>query len=272
MEAIKKFFADLGLIQFFGNLALRNILPCIIILVGGYFIVKILTRLFGKGLSRSHLDKNIHAFLKTTFKILLYILLLLIAASSLGIDVTSLIAVFSVASLALSLAVQDSLANIASGIVLLASHPFSVGDFVEVGGHSGTVEKVGLAYTCLRTPDNKIVYVPNKDVANSRISNYSAEEKRRVDLNFSAAYTSDPEAVISALKEAANLPLLIKGEEIFAKISEYKDSSIQYTVRVWVKTEDYWTAYFTIIENVKKVFDDKGVIMTYPHTIVHLEK
>lgn len=257
---------------FFGGLALRNIIPCAIILVAGYFIVQALTKLFGKGLERSKLDKSLHNFLKTVFKILLVAIVILIAASSLGVDVTSLIAVLSVASLAVSLAVQDSLANVAGGIMVLASHPFTVGDYVEVGGNGGTVEKVGLAYTTLKTADNKVVFVPNKDMASSRITNYSREDKRRVDLTFTASYDSPTQAVIEALTEAASLPQILEGTDIFVKVKEYKESDIEYVVRVWVKNADYWNVYFTIVDNVKKVFDAKGVVMTYPHTIVHLEK
>lgn len=257
---------------FFGGLALRNVIPCIIILGAGYFGIKLIIQMFTKGLEKSKLDKSLHGFLTTALRILLVVLVLLIAASSLGIDVTSLIAVFSVASLAVSLAVQDSLANIAGGIMVLTSHPFTVGDYVAAGGSEGSVEKVGLAYTTLRTPDNKIVFIPNKDMASSRISNFSREGKRRVDLTFTASYDSPVDTVIAALTEAATVPALLEGETPFVKVSEYKESDIQYTVRVWVATADYWDTYFAIIANVKTVFDAKGVQMSYPHTVVHLEK
>ena len=257
---------------FLANLTLVSIVPCLIILVAGSFAVKFLTKLFAKGLERSHLDKSLHTFLKSVFKILLIVIVLLIAAGSLGIDVTSLIAVLSVASLAVSLAVQDSLANVAGGIMVLAAHPFTVGDYVEVGGNGGSVEKVGLAYTTLKTADNKVVFVPNKDIATSRIVNYSREDKRRVDLTFTASYDSPTETVIEALTEAASVPQVLEGTKVFVKLKEYKDSSMEYVVRVWVKNADYWDAYFTIVDNVKKSFDAKGVVMTYPHTIVHLEK
>lgn len=260
------------ILNFFGSLALRNVIPCVIILVAGYFGVQILVKMFTKGLEKSKMDKSLHNFLTTALKILLIVLVLLIAASSLGINVSSLIAVFSVASLAVSLAVQDSLANIAGGIMVLTAHPFTVGDYVAAGGSEGTVEKVGLAYTTLRTPDNKVIFVPNKDMASSRIVNYSREEKRRVDLTFTASYDSPVETVLQALTEAATVSTLLPDEPVFVKVSEYKESDIQYTVRVWVATADYWGTYFNIIANVKTVFDAKGVQMTYPHTVVHLEK
>ncbi len=260
------------IIAFFGGLALRNVLPCIVILAAGYFGVQIILKLFAKGLEKSKLDKSLHGFLITTLRILLFVLVLLIAASSLGVDVTSLIAVFSVASLAVSLAVQDSLANIAGGIMVLASKPFTIGDYVQAGGNEGTVENVGLSYTTLRTGDCKIVFVPNKDMATSRICNYTRTGKRRVDLTFTASYDSPVETVIEALTEAATVPTLLPGEAVFVKVSEYQESDIKYVVRVWVATADYWDTYFAIIANVKKSFDAKGVEMSYPHTVVHLEK
>jgi len=260
------------MIDMLKNLTFKSLIPCVLVLIVGFAVVKILNKFFAKALTKSKLDKSLHTFLKTLFKILLSAIVVLVAASTLGIDVTSLVALLSVASLAVSLAVQDTLANVAGGIMVLTSHPFTVGDFVEVGGNSGTVEAVGISYTTLRTPDNKIVYIPNKDIATSRVVNYSKEDKRRVDLSFTASYDSPVETVIEALTEAASVSYCLPGESVFVKVGEYKESDISYTVRIWVKNADYWDAYFTVIENVKKVFDEKGVIMTYPHTIVHLEK
>lgn len=257
---------------FLATLTVGRVLPSLLILVAGAFIIKGITKVFDKLIARSKLNKSFHAFIKAALKILLWVLLILIAASSLGIDVTSLIAVLSVASLAVSLAVQDSLANVAGGIMVLTSHPFEVGHYVSLGGVEGTVTEVGLVHTTLTTPDNKIIYVPNSEAASSKIVNYTKEGKRRVDLTFTASYDSHPDTVKQALTEAASLPCLLEGEPMFVKITEYKESDIAYTVRVWVATADYWDAYFTILENVKKSFDAHGVVMTYPHTIVHLEK
>lgn len=254
------------------NLTLKSLIPCVLVLIVGFAVVKILNGIFAKALNKSKLDKNLHTFLKTIFKILLSAIVVLIAASMLGVDVTSLIAVLSVASLAVSLAVQDTLANVAGGIMVLASKPFTVGDYVEAGANSGTVISVGLSYTTLRTPDNKVVYIPNKDVATSRVVNYSTEDKRRVDLSFTASYDCATEKVIEALTEAAQVSYLLPEEPVFIRLKEYKESDIEYVVRVWVKNADYWNAYFEITENVRKTFEEKGIIMTYPHTIVHLEK
>ena len=257
---------------FLATLTVGKLLPAIVIFIAGIFIIKGMTKLFEKLLKRSKLNKSVHAFVKAALKILLWVLLILIVASSLGIDVTSLIAVLSVASLAVSLAVQDSLANVAGGIMVLTSHPFQVGDYVSLGGVEGTVTEVGLVHTTLTTVDNKVIFVPNSEAASSKIVNYTKEGKRRVDLTFTASYDSDAENVKAALTEAASLPCLLPDEDVFIKVSAYRESDIEYTVRVWVATADYWNAYFTILENVKKAFDAHGVAMTYPHTVVHLEK
>ena len=261
-----------GITNFFATLTLSSILPAVIIFVAGIFIVKALLKLFDKLISRSKLNKSMHGFIRAAMKILLWVLLILIVASTLGIDVTSLIALLSVASLAVSLAVQDSLANIAGGIMVLTSHPFQAGDYVSLGGVEGTVTEVGLVHTTLSTVDNKIIFVPNSEAASSKIVNYTKAGKRRVDLTFTASYDSPVEKVKQALTEAATLPCLLPGEDLFVKVRAYKESDIEYTVRAWVATADYWSAYFAILENVKNAFDAHGVVMTYPHTIVHLEK
>lgn len=258
--------------SFFASLTLGALLPAILIFAVGIFVIKALLKLFEKLLSRSKLNKSVHGFVRATMKILLWAILILIVASTLGIDVTSLVAVLSVASLAVSLAVQDSLANVAGGIMVLSSHSFQVGDYVSLSGAEGYVTEIGLVHTRIRTVDNKIIFVPNSEVASSKIVNYTQEGKRRVDLTFTASYDSPVEAVKQALTEAATIDQLLPGEPLFIKVSSYKESDIEYAVRVWVATSDYWDAYFAIMENVKTAFDKAGVIMTYPHTIVHLEK
>ena len=254
------------------TVTISSLLPAILVFLIGIFIVKALIKLFDRIIARSRFNKSIHGFLRAAVKILLWALLILIVASTLGIDVTSLVAILSVASLAVSLAVQDSLANVAGGIMILSSHPFRVGDYVELSGVEGTVSEVGLVHTRLTTPDNKIIFVPNSEAASSKIVNYTQEGKRRVDLSFTASYDSPVDAVKAALAEAAAIPQLLEGEPVFIKVSAYEASEIRYNVRVWVATGDYWDAYFTILENVKAVFDANGVVMTYPHTVVHLEQ
>lgn len=260
--AIKKFFA---------SLTLEKLVPALIIFVIGFFVVKALTKLFEKVLARSKIEKTIHGFLRSAFKILLNAILVLIIASSLGIDVTSLVALLSVASLAISLAVQGALSNVAGGIMILTAHPFHVGDWVEIGTTSGTVHEIGMSYTTLLTADQKEIFVPNSEISSSKIINYTMAGSRRVDMTFTASYDDAVEDVKMALLKAAMLPMVQTEPAPFAAVNQYGNSSIEYVLRVWVASGDYWDAYFGITENVKACFDEAGITMTYPHLNVHLE-
>ena len=261
------------ILTFLGSLTLSRIVPTVIILVAGFFIVKALMKLFDKILERSKLEKSLHAFLHSVMKILLFAILVIIAASSLGINVTSLVALLSVVSLAISLAVQGTLSNFAGGIQVLSAHPFKVGDYVEVNGVQGTVSETGLVYTKLITADNKVISIPNSEVSTSKIINYSTEENRRVDISVAASYDAPVEEVKAALVEAARLvPTVFETPAVFARITAYKDSAIEYQVRAWTARETYWDSYFDIMENIKKVFDEHGLRMTYPHMNVHIQQ
>ena len=257
--------------SFFATLTLSKILPAVLILVVGLIAAKILSKLFNKMLDRSKLSKSLHAMLKTVFSILLNGIVVLIALTALGIDLTSLVAMLSVLSLAISLAVQGTLSNVAGGVQVLSAQPFEVGDFVEISGQSGTVLETGLVYTTLLTPDNKRVFFPNSDVAASTIVNYSVEGKRRVDFTFSTSYDAPTETVLAALREAANNSKLIPDTDIFVALSKYGDSCIEYVVRTWCTAADYWDVYFETIERVRKSFEKAGVEMSYPHLNVHID-
>lgn len=175
--------------------------------------------------------------------------------------------------LAVSLSVQGALSNLANGVLMLISKPFSAGDYIEAGGIMGTVKAVGFIYTTIATADNKLIYVPNSDMAAGKIINYSAETLRRVDLNFTASYDSPVETVKAALMRAVEASeVFLKEPEVFINVFSYNDSNIEYAVRAWLKTEDYWTGYFALMENVKKEFDADNVEMTYNHLNVHMMK
>ncbi len=259
--------------SFFRSLTLEKLIPAILILLVGVFAIKALLKLFDTALSRSKLEKSLHAVLRSTMKIVLWAVLIIIIAESLGVDATSLIAVLSVVSLAISLAVQGTLSNFAGGIQVLSAHPFKVGDFVEIGTVSGTIEETGLVYTKIRTVDNKEISIPNSDVSSAKIINYTALDKRRVDLSFTASYDAPVDEVKAALKEAADLvPTVFATPAVFVRVSGYGENSIEYILRAWTPTENYWDSHFDIIENVKKVFDERGIEMTYPHLNVHMQE
>ncbi len=258
--------------SFFKSLTLGKLVPAVLTLVIGLVVIRLAMKLFEKTLERSKLEKAAYGMLRGGMRILLYAILVLVVVSGLGVDVTSLVAILSVVSLALSLAVQGALTNLVGGITLLSTHPFKSGDYVDIGGQSGTVHEVGLAYTKLMTPDNKIISIPNSIASTAEITNYSTAKNRRVDITVSASYTSSTEAVKKALFRAANVPQTLFTPEPFVGIQTYGDSAITYVLRVWTAAEDYWDAYFAINENIRKEFDEAGVIMTYPHLNVHLDK
>lgn len=258
--------------SFFATLTLKKLLPVILILVVGILVVKLLLKLFDRALSRSKLDRTIFAFLKATMRVLLYEIVILIAASSLGVDVTSLVALLSVVSLAISLAVQNALSNVVGSITLLATHPFRVGDFVQIGSDSGTVEQIGMCYTQIMTADGKRIYIPNSDASAARIYNYTVEGKRRIDLTFSASYDDDVDRVKAALLAAAKHPKLCPDTPPEVHISEYADSSVNYLLLLWVAPSDYFEVKFAVTEAVKKKFDEEGISIPYPQLDVHMPK
>lgn len=257
---------------FFDSLTLEKVIPPLVLLLVGLVAVRLLLRLFDRALERSRLERAAYAMLRSVMKVLLYFILLLLVAAQLGVDVSSLIAILSVISLALSLAVQGALTNVVGGFTLLTTRPFKAGDFVELEDQSGTVLEVSVTYTKLQTPDNKFVSIPNSTAASARITNFSAAGTRRVDLTVSASYDSPVESVKAALLRAANSPTSLFTPEPFAGVKEYGDSAITYVLQVWSSASDYWTTYFAVNEAISREFAQDGIEMTYPHLNVHLDR
>ena len=260
------------IIAWLSNLALGRILPAVVIVVVGILAIRIIMKLVQKTLERSKLEKAAHSLISSLVRVVLYLLIGLMVASSLGIDVTGVVALASVLTLAVSLSVQDALTNIIGGFTLLYTKPFVSSDYVEIAGQAGTVLEIGLSYTKLVTPDNKMISLPNSSVVASQIVNYSTTGTRRVDVTVSASYTMPTQKVIDALVVAGTVDKVLADPAPMAVITNYGQSSIEYALRVWVKTDDYWDVYFAVMQNVKKVFDEQGVAMTYPHLNVHLDK
>lgn len=248
-----------------------HILPALLLLALCLVVVKILLKMVDKVLQRTEVERSLHTFIRMTAKVVLLFLTVLIVAGSLGIPVSSLIAVLSVFGLAVSLAVQNSLSNVAGGIQVLSSKPFKVGDYVEAGGIEGHVREIGIFYTRIVTWDNKLIQVPNSQIANEKIINYTAEKERRVDLTFTTSYDAPMETVKKTIEEVMGSHALVQvTPEPFVRVSNYGDSAIEYTVRAWCATDDYWTVYFDLMEQVKVAFDKANIEMTYPHLNVHM--
>ena len=234
-------------------------------------VIKILLKLVDRTLRRIHLDGTLKKLIRGGLKGLLLFLGVIVVLGCLDIPVTSLVAVLSVAGLALSLAVQNFLSNVAGGLQLLVSQPFKVGDYVEAGGCSGTVAEIGMFYTKLNSVDNKLVQLPNSTIVSQNILNYSSEESRRVELKVSASYNAATEQVKAVLARlVGEHPLILSEPEPLIHVNRYGDSAIEYVVRVWCKNEDYWTVYYDLMDRIKPTFDQTGIEMTYPHVNVHM--
>lgn len=259
--------------QFFGKLTISTLLPALIYLIAGLIISKLILSVLNRSLDRSNVDVTLHKFLHTAVRLVLYFILFMMVASALGIQVTSLVAVLSVAGLAISLSVQGLLSNVLSGLMLLFIKPFKVGDYVEVGGVGGFIKEIGFVHTKILSFENILIYMPNSDVSNGKITNYSTEEKRRFNLNFTVSYICPPEKVRGVLLEyISSHPKVDKDPAPMVAVSNYKDSAIEYVVRGWADSSVYWDVYWDIYNNMDSLFKKNGLVMTYPHLNVHIEK
>ena len=257
-----------------GAITLGGVLKGIALILIGLLVIRIVMKVVDQMLDKASRLQSLRVYIRSVVKVLLYFVLVLTVAPAFGINVTSLIALLSVAGLAVSLALQNTLSNLAGGIMVLLSKPFEVGDYVESEGVSGTVTGVDLAYTTIVTVDNKEVFVPNSHISAAKITNYNRLGKRRVDLNFTASYDAPTATVKKAIQEVVDAQgaLILSDPAPAILLSEYQASSIQYTVRVWVDAADYWTVYGGINEGVRESFARHDVEMTYEHVNVHLVK
>ena len=253
--------------KYLGANALSKIIAAAILLIVCVVFIKLLMRLTGRLLEKSKIHTTMHSFIRTLVKLVLVFIAIMLIAGTLGIDTSSLLAIFSIAGLAVSLSVQSALTNMTSAVMLLTSKPYQVGDFVEISSLQGTVREIGILSTKLVTIDGRLISIPNSQAVSGSITNFSTEEDRRVVLSVSASYDDDIEKV-----KAAQDPRVLPIEPVFARVSSYGDNAIEYTLRFWVKNADYWSVYFDVLENVKRVFDEDGISMTYPHLVVHTAK
>ena len=258
---------------FFGKLTLSTLLPALIYLIAGLVITRLILSVLNRSLDRSKVDVTLHKFLITAVRLVLHFIIFMVVAGALGIEVTSLVAILSVAGLAISLSVQGLLSNVLSGFMLLSLKPFKVGDFVEVGGTGGTVREIGFVHTKLLTLENCTIFIPNSEVANGKIMNYSTEEKRRFNLKFSVSYDCPTDKVRKVLLEYISAhPKIDRDPAPFVAVSDYKESSIEYVVRAWSDNSVFWDVYWDLYNGLDEAFKKNGVAMTYPHLKVHIEK
>lgn len=250
-----------------------RLLAALVLLLIGFRIIKMLNKKLAKAKVFDKIEASTRNFMFKVLDVAAKVLLVILAASILGVPMASVVAVIGSAGLAIGLALEGSLGNIASGVVLMVTKPFKEGDFITVGADGGTVEDIGIFYTTITTPDKRHIVYPNSTVAGATIVNVSAEKERRVDLVFTTGYNADMQNVKNCINAVINRhPLAMKEPEPFVRLSKHGDSALEFTVRVWTKAEDYWTVYFDLLEQVKEEFDAKGIEIPYPQMDVHIKE
>ena len=250
-----------------------NLVTALIIFFVGRFIVRLLTRGLRKLMEKKEVDQTLVSFITNLVSMALLAFVIIAAIGALGVQTTSLIAILGAAGLAVGLALQGSLSNFAAGVLIVLFRPYKVGDWVEVAGVAGAVAGVQILTTILHTGDNKQVIVPNSQVMGSVITNYSANDTRRVDMVIGVSYSDDLDKVRATLEEivAAEDRVLDEPAHTIA-VSELADSSVNFVVRPWVKTSDYWGVMFNLTETIKKRFDQEGIAIPFPQQDVYLHK
>ncbi len=265
-ERILNFLFDL-----FASFGMKIIAALVVLFVGRKLI-----KFVKKWIKTSHrfdsVDAGVRTFLSSFLSIALNIFLFISIAMILGIPTTSFITALASCGVAIGLALQGALSNLAGGIMILIFKPFKVDDYIVTPSASGTVFGISIMYTTLKTPDNKVITIPNGTLTNSVVENYSASKERRVDFVFTTDYNCDIEKVKSVLLDTANRnELVLKDPAPFARLSNHGESSLEFTLRVWCKADDYWTVNFDLLEAVKKEFDKNGISIPYPQMDIHID-
>ena len=256
-----------------GALYGMKIVGALAILIIGRIVVGILTGIVRRLMKRSRSDETLIKFITSLTKTALLAILFIVVLNQLGVQTTSFVAIIGAAGLAIGFALQGSLSNFAAGVMLIIFRPFRAGDFVEAGGATGVVEEVGIFSTIMKTPDNKKIIIPNSGITGGNIVNYSAKETRRVDLVFGIGYEDDLKKAKQILERLVNEDnRILKDPAPVVAVSELADSSVNFVVRPWVKSADYWAVYWDLHEKVKLTFDAEGISIPYPQQDVHMHQ
>jgi small conductance mechanosensitive channel len=250
-----------------------RLIAALAIFVIGRWVARWLSRLLEKGMQKAGTDQTLVVFLRNIVYVGLMVFVILAAIGQLGVQTTSFLAVLGAAGLAVGLALQGSLANFAAGVLIIIFRPFKVGDYIEAGGVAGVVKAISIFTTTLQTPDNKVVIVPNAQVNSGTITNYSANDTRRVDMVFGVGYGDDLDKVRSVIEQVlAADERVLKDPAPLIAVSELADSSVNFNVRPWVNASDYWGVYFDTHEQIKKRFDQEGISIPFPQQDVHIHQ
>ena len=250
-----------------------KLLLAVVILAIGSKIIKIVENNLRKENKLKHLDASVKGFLISFISITSKIVLFIAILHILGVPTASIITVFGSCAVAIGLALQGGLSNIAGGLMILIFKPFKVGDYIEVSGKEGTVKSITMFYTTITTFDNKLIQLPNGSLSNSNITNYTANKKRRADIDISVSYSSDIDKVKKVINELISKnELVLQEENNYVKLSKHDDSALVFAVRVWTKTENYWDLYFDLMESIKKTLDKNKIEIPFPQMDVHINK
>jgi len=250
-----------------------KVIGALVVLIIGLWVIKLISKGFGRMMKKKDTDPSLQGFLRSMVSIILKVLLFISVMGMVGIQATSFIAIIGAAGLAVGLALQGTLQNFAGGVIILLFKPYKVGDFVDGAGHMGTVKEIKIFTTILNTPDNKLIIIPNAQLSNSSLTNFSAMETRRVDFTFGIGYGDDYDKAKKLLLDLINADeRILKDPEPFIALSELADSSVNIVVRVWAKGADYWGIYFDMNEKVYKNFTGAGLNIPFPQMDVHLIK
>ena len=269
MEDIQKIIIEYGVIDY----AINIVFALAIFLIGKWAARKITDIILKVARKAKKIDETLIKFFENIIYYILLIVVVLSALKQVGVDTTSFFAILGAAGLAIGLALKDSLGNFASGVMLIMFRPFRVGDYVTAGGASGTVEEISIFNTVLKTPDNQILIVPNGSITTDTIINVNAKEKRRVDLVVGIGYDDDIKKAKDILNSIINEESrVLKDEANLVAVSELGDSSVNFVVRAWVNTPDYWPVKFDLTEKVKTTFDKEGISIPFPQQDVHVYK
>lgn len=248
-----------------------NLVWAILTLVVGLWIVKFISRGVRKGLDKGETEETLKSFLTSIITILLKVMVYITALGMLGVEMTSFIAILGAAGLAVGLALSGALQNFAGGVMILLFRPFKAGHFIDAQGHMGTVKEIQIFSTILKTPDNKTILIPNGKLANDSMTNFSIEEKRRVDWTFGIGYGDDIDKAYEVINRLLSEDdRILDDPKPFLALKELADSSVNITVRVWVNAGDYWPVFFRMNEKVYKTFEDEGLSIPFPQRDVHI--
>lgn len=250
-----------------------NLVWAILTLVIGLWIVNIITRGVRKGLDKGETEETLKSFLTSMISILLKVMVYITALGMLGVEMTSFIAILGAAGLAVGLALSGALQNFAGGVMILFFKPFKAGHFIEAQGHSGTVKEIQIFSTILKTPDNKTIMIPNGPLSTGSLTNYSMEERRRVDWTIGIGYGDDVDKAYEVIKRLLSEDdRILDDPEPFMAVKELADSSVNIVVRVWVEAGNYWPVFFRMNEQVYRTFDKEGLNIPFPQHDVHIHK